>query len=80
VLRRVVSAALGALVVVVGVCLVGRDYHYATDVVGAIGVVLALVPPSALVIDAFAGLGDDGERGAPAGTAETPTGRLPATG
>jgi membrane-associated phospholipid phosphatase len=79
--RRVVSTALGALVVVVGVCLVGRDYHYATDVVGAVGVVLALVPPTALVVDAFAGLGDDGERGRPAGDAdqaEDPTGRLPA--
>ena len=83
--RRVVSAALGVLVVVVGVCLVGRGYHYPTDVVGALGVVLVLVPPTALVVDAFAGLGDDGgERARPAGpagdTADTPTGRLPAAG
>jgi undecaprenyl-diphosphatase len=83
--RRMVSAALGVLVVVVGVCLVGRGYHYPTDVLGALGVVLALVPPAALVVDAFAGLGDDGERARPAGpaaggTADTPTGRLPAAG
>jgi hypothetical protein len=33
----------------------------------------------ALVIDAFASLGDDGERAPPTGdTTDTPTGRLPA--
>jgi membrane-associated phospholipid phosphatase len=60
--RRVVSGTLGVLVVAVGVCLVGRGYHYPTDVLGALGVVLALVPPTALVVDAFAGLGDEGDR------------------
>ena len=80
--RRTVSVALGVLVGVVGVCLVGRGYHYPTDVVGALGVVLVLVPPAALVIDAFAGLGDDGDRARPAtgGTTDAPTGRLPAAG
>ncbi len=79
--RRVVSIALGVLVVVVGVCLVGRGYHYPTDVVGAVGVVLALVPPAALVVDAFAGLGDEGDRSRPApGDVDAPTGRLPAAG
>jgi undecaprenyl-diphosphatase len=87
--RRVVSAALGVLVVVVGVCLVGRGYHYPTDVIGALGVILAVVPPVALVVDAFATLGDDGDRGRSAGaataghpgdTTDTPTGRLSAPG
>jgi hypothetical protein len=83
--RRAVSLGLGVLVVVVGVCLVGRGYHYPTDVVGAAGVVLALVPPAALVVDAFAGLGDDGERAHPApgtapGDVDAPTGQLPAVG
>ncbi|NMO92560.1 phosphatase PAP2 family protein [Actinomycetospora sp. TBRC 11914] len=58
-LRRAVAAALGLLVVVVGVCLVGRGYHYPTDVLGALGVVAAVVPPTALVVDAFAELGDE---------------------
>ena len=83
--RRVVSLALGVLVLVVGVCLVGRGYHYPTDVVGAVGVVLALVPPAALVVDAFAGLGDDGDRARPApgaapGDVDAPRGQLPAAG
>lgn len=82
--RRVVSLALGALVVVVGMCLVGRGYHYPTDVVGAVGVVLAVVPPVALVVDAFAGLGDDGDRPRPSSgsgdATEAPTWRLPAAG
>ena len=79
--RRAVSVALGLLVVVVGVCLVGRGYHYPTDVVGAVGLVLAIVPPVALVVDAFAMLGDDGDRARPAsGATDAPTGRLPAAG
>jgi membrane-associated phospholipid phosphatase len=74
--RRLVAAGLGLLVVVVGICLVGRGYHYPTDVLGALGVVAAIVPPAALVVDAFAELGDDG--GAPRGPEEQPTRRLPA--
>lgn len=58
--RRVVVAVLGVLVVVVGVCLVGRGIHYPTDVLGALGVVVAVVPPVAVVVDAFADLGEDG--------------------
>jgi membrane-associated phospholipid phosphatase len=74
--RRLAAAALALLVVVVGVCLVGRGYHYPTDVLGALGVVVALVPPTALAVDAFADLGDDGS--APGGPDEQPTRRLPA--
>ena len=74
--RRLVVGGLALLVVVVGICLVGRGYHYPTDVLGALGVVAAVVPPAALVVDAFAELGDDG--GAPRGPEEDPTRRLPA--
>lgn len=63
--RRVVAAALAALVVVVGVCLVGRGYHYPTDVLGALGVVAAVVPPVAVVVDAFAALGDEADAADP---------------
>lgn len=74
--RRLAAAALALLVVLVGVCLVGRGYHYPTDVLGALGVVAVVVPPSALVVDAFAGLGDDGA--GPVAPEEQPTRRLPA--
>ncbi len=60
-MRRLVTAGLALLVLAVGVSLVGRGYHYPTDVVGALGVILAVVPPAALAVDAFAGLGDDGD-------------------
>jgi undecaprenyl-diphosphatase len=74
--RRLAAAGLALLVVVVGICLVGRGYHYPTDVLGALGVVVAVVPPAALAVDAFADLGDDGA--APGTTEEPPTRRLPA--
>ncbi|MCD2192400.1 hypothetical protein LQ327_03180 [Actinomycetospora endophytica] len=77
--RRLVAAALALLVVVVGVCLVGRGYHYPTDVLGALGVVAAVVPPAALAVDAFADLGDDGDRRRIVG-ADEPTARMPAVG
>jgi membrane-associated phospholipid phosphatase len=73
--RRLVAAGLALLIVVVGVCLVGRGYHYPTDVLGALGVVAAVVGPAALVVDAFADLGDDG---GPVPPEEAPTRRLPA--
>ena len=84
--RRLVTAALALLVVAVGVSLVGRGYHYPTDVVGALGVILAVVPPAALVVDAFAGLGDesgavadpDAAAADPDDGADLPTRRLPA--
>jgi membrane-associated phospholipid phosphatase len=62
--RRWLVAALAAVVAVVGVCLVGRGIHYPTDVLGALGVVAAVVPPIAVVVDAFAEVGDDGGTGA----------------
>jgi undecaprenyl-diphosphatase len=70
--------------VAVGVCLVGRGYHYPTDVLGALGVVAAVVPPTALVVDAFADLGDEDGSGpgasvggpAPDVVAEAPTRRF----
>ena len=73
--RRLAAAALALLVAVVGVCLVGRGYHYPTDVLGALGVVVAVVGPAALVVDAFADLDDDG---GPVSSEEPPTRRLPA--
>jgi undecaprenyl-diphosphatase len=74
--RRLAAAGLALLVVVVGVCLVGRGYHYPTDVLGALGVIAAVVPPAALAVDAFADLGDDGTT--PVAPDEAPTRRLPA--
>jgi hypothetical protein len=73
--RRLTTAGLALLVVAVGVCLVGRGYHYPTDVLGGLGVVVGVVPPAALVVDAFADLSHDDGSGGPTGT---PTERLPA--
>lgn len=53
-LRWAGAAALALLVVAVGTSLVGRGIHYPTDTVGAVGVVLAVVPLVALVVDALA--------------------------
>ncbi|MCD2190242.1 hypothetical protein [Actinomycetospora soli] len=50
----VVALALGVLAV--GVSLVGRDLHDPSDVLGAVAVVLAVVGPAALAVDAFADL------------------------
>lgn len=74
-LRGLVAVGLALLALVVGVCLVGRDYHYPTDVLGALGVVAMMVPLAALAVDAFADLGQDG--GGPLAPEEEPTTRLP---
>ncbi|MEJ2868870.1 hypothetical protein WCD74_13945 [Actinomycetospora sp. OC33-EN08] len=49
---------LGVLVLAVGVSLVGRDVHDPSDVLGALGVVAAVVPLAALAVDAFADLAE----------------------
>ena len=54
--RRGTLLALGLLVLAVGVSLVGRDVHDPSDVLGALGVVAAVVWPAALAVDAFADL------------------------
>ena len=46
--------ALAGLVAAVGVSLVGRGYHYATDTMGGSGIALAVVLTTALVVDAVA--------------------------
>jgi membrane-associated phospholipid phosphatase len=73
--RWLLTAVLGVLVLAVGVCMVGRGYHYPTDVLGALGVVVTVVPLAALVVDAFAALGDDGH---PGEGSDVPDGRLAA--
>jgi membrane-associated phospholipid phosphatase len=50
------ALALGLAVLAVGVSLVGRDVHDPSDVLGALGVVVAVVGPAALAVDAFADL------------------------
>ncbi len=55
-LRWIGSLGLLLLVVAVGTSLVGRGYHYPTDTVGGVGVALAVVLVSALLIDAVADL------------------------
>jgi membrane-associated phospholipid phosphatase len=54
--RAGVVGALALGVVAVGVSLVGTDVHDPSDVLGALGVVAAVVGPAALVVDAFADL------------------------
>ncbi|GAA4835352.1 hypothetical protein GCM10023201_24810 [Actinomycetospora corticicola] len=54
--RHGIAVALGLGVLAVGVSLVGRDVHDPSDVVAALGVVVAVVGPAALVVDAFADL------------------------
>ena len=51
--RRGLLATFVAVPVAVAVCLVGRDYHYPTDTVGAVGVALAAVLLAAVIIDAM---------------------------
>jgi len=65
------SLALAVLVVSVGTSLVVRDYHYATDTVGGVGVALAVVLLTALAIDLLA------DARAP-GPVEAPTVAVPA--
>lgn len=56
-LRWAGAGALTLLVLAVGASMVGRGYHYPSDTVGAVGVVLAVVPLVALAVDA---VGDRG--------------------
>lgn len=68
--------ALGLAVLAVGVGLVGRDVHDPSDVLAALGVVVAVVGPAALAVDAFADLG--AADGSEPGADEIATRRLPA--
>ncbi len=78
VLRGVLVLVLTGLVVAVGASLVGRDYHYATDTIGAGGVAVAVVLVVALVVDAFASLvADPDHAGEGLGLHHRPTEILP---
>ena len=80
--RRWLLAALVVVPFAVAVCLVGRQYHYATDTVGAVGLALAVVLPVAVIIDAMAdslaedpkeiGAAAPADAGGPAGSAGPP--------
>lgn len=52
--RWAVAAMLAGLVAAVAVALVGRDVHFPTDVVGGLGVAVAVVPTVAMLLDAAA--------------------------
>ena len=56
VLRRVAVGGLAGLVLAVCASLIGRNIHYPTDTLGAVGVSVAVVLVSALVVDAWADL------------------------
>ena len=56
--RAAGATGLVLLVVAVGASLVGRGYHYPTDVLAALAVVAVVVPLAALTVDAFADLGE----------------------
>jgi membrane-associated phospholipid phosphatase len=53
--RWAVAAALAGLVAAVAVALIGRGVHFPTDVVGGLGVAVAVVPTVATALDALAG-------------------------
>ena len=59
VLRGAGVAVLALLVGAVGASMVGRGYHYPSDTIGAVAVILAVVPLIALAVDAG---GDRAER------------------
>jgi undecaprenyl-diphosphatase len=65
--RRGLLTTFVVVPVAVAVCLVGRDYHYPTDTVGAVGLCLAVVPLAAVILDAMAdSMADEPLEGVPA--------------
>lgn len=52
--RWAVAVTLAGLVAAVAVALIGRDVHFPTDVVGGLGVAVAVVPTVAMLLDAVA--------------------------